>query len=193
MHPKDADLALYAGKDLGLWPRFRIARHLRGCEQCSRSVEELRGLREWMGGQEAELPAEVDWRGLAAEMRANIRLGLAAGRCVALADAQPARPHWLRPALALPVLLVVVATFLAESLHPPLKPVAALEPPRAPVAEVVLQSSSTQTGVEQGGHGFALLHPRGQNVMSSVRGEAVRVRYVDSDTGQVTISYVYAH
>lgn len=191
-HPTDARLALYAGKDIGLWPRLRIARHLRRCEHCSQHAEEFRGIREWIRGQEDDLPAGTNWGDLAAEMRANIRLGLAAGQCVATPEEEQVRVRWFSPAMALPVLLVVIALWILQSLHP-----LGLTPapyPRASTSPVeVLQTSSTEIGLEKDGRGFALLHPRGENVVSSVRGEAaVRVRYVDADTGQVTISHVYA-
>lgn len=189
MHPSESRLALYAGKDLGLWERFRISRHLNRCERCQRHMEELAGIREWMGTQADEVPLEVDWDNLAAEMRANIRLGVAAGQCVA--EAPPIRlslSRWRTPALVSPVLLVLVAGWILLSLNPPLRPVAA-----GYRHEVVLQAGADGIGLEKDGRGFTLLSPRGEDVIASVRGEtAVRSRYVDPDSGQMMITHVYA-
>ncbi len=184
-HPTETDLALFAGKDLSLPSRFRIALHLRACSRCSRLAAEFRGMRQFVGGCEHELPPGVDWDVLAAEMKANIRLGLAAGRCVTTTVVQPELPRagWRTPAIVLPVLLVIVAGWILQSLHPPLSPAA---------PEFVVQASASGIGVERNGRGFTLLQPRTENVVFSVRGEAAGARYVDAETGQVTISHVYA-
>jgi hypothetical protein len=42
----------------------------------------------------AELPADLNWNRLASEMKANIRLGLAAGECVAGYSVGPKRPRF---------------------------------------------------------------------------------------------------
>jgi hypothetical protein len=184
-HPNELRLSLYAGEELGLLSRFRIALHVRGCERCRGRVEEARGLREWMRAQDDELPAGVRWAPLAAEMKANIRLGLAAGRCIGVAEPAPevARLQWRTPALALPVLLLVIAGWILQSLHPPVRPAA---------PEFVVEASAAGIGVSSHGRGFTLLNPGAENVVFSVRGEAARARYVDAETGQVTISHVYA-
>jgi hypothetical protein len=66
-------------------------------------------------------------------------------------------------------------------------------PGTAAASGIVLEGGPAGIGVEQNGRGFQLMHPRAaQNVVFSVGGESVRSRYVDSDTGQVTISHVYA-
>jgi len=186
-HPSESELALYAGKELSLWVRFHIALHLRGCGRCNQRVEELQAMRAWIQVQDDELPAGVHWNSLAAEMKANIRLGLAAGRCVEIPEPEPepemVRLRWRAVAMALPVLLVVIAGWMLQSLHPPLKPVA---------PEYVVQAGSVGIGVQRDGHGFTLLQPGAENVMFSVRGEAAGARYVDADSGQVTISHVYA-
>jgi hypothetical protein len=189
MHPSESKLALYAGKDLGFWERFRISRHVYRCERCQRHLEELAGVREWIGAQAEEMPVGVNWDNLAAEMRANIRLGIAAGQCVA----EPVAPklslaRWRTPALVSPVLLVMVAGWILLSLHPPIKPASAVYR-----HDVVLQAGAGGIGLEKDGRGFSLLSPQGEGVIASVRGEtAVRSRYVDPDTGQMMVTHVYA-
>ena len=185
-HPTESALALHAGKELGLPARFRIGIHLRGCGVCRSRLAELRGVREWMRSQDGEMPEGVNWDALSSEMRANIRLGLSAGRCVEQETetvAAPGRFRWSAPAMALPVLLVVIAGWVLQTLHPPLAPAG---------PEFVMQASSTGIGIEKDGRGFTLLQPRAENVVFSVTGDAAGARYVDAETGQVTISNVYA-
>jgi hypothetical protein len=191
MHPADETLALYAGKELGLWARWRAAWHVRRCERCVRRVEEFRGLREFLEAEREELPCGLEWGDLAGEMRANIRLGIAAGRCVAQPDREPIRLPWRTPAVALPVLLLVLLGWVLQTVPPPV----AMPPHQAgaPVeAAVVLEGGPGGIGVEQDGRGFRLMHPRAsQNILSPVGSDSIRARYVDAETGQVTISHVY--
>ncbi|HVX67392.1 MAG TPA: hypothetical protein VHA11_12355 [Bryobacteraceae bacterium] len=189
MHPADETLALYAGKELGLWARLRVAQHVRSCERCGRHVEEFRDLREFLEAEREELPCGVDWGELAGEMRANIRLGLAAGRCVAQPDREPIRLPWRTPAVALPVLLLVLLGWILQTVPPP---VAVPLQARVPADAVVLDGGAGGIGVAQAGRGFRLMHPRAaQNITSSIGGDSIGARYVDADTGQVTISHVY--
>ncbi len=185
-HPEEGTLALYAGRELGWWGRFRLTRHLRRCERCARRVEEFHSLREFLGEAGDELPAGVHWSALAIEMRANIRLGLAAGRCVAEREPEDVRIAWRTPALALPVLLVILAGWFLQSWPPPPHLAATGTPAQ------VIEGNQAGIGVERNGRGFRLLHARAENVVLSVRGDSVRSRYVDAETGQVTISYVDA-
>jgi anti-sigma factor RsiW len=185
-HLSETTLALYAGGELPFVDRCRVAFHLRACERCRRQVESLREVRGWLHEQDNELPAGLRWEPLAAEMTANIRLGLAAGRCVPATETHanpPLRNRWRMPAMALPVLLLVVAGWILQSWHPPLK---------QPSPEFVLESGSSGIGFERDGRGFTLLNTGAENVVSSVRGEAAGARYVDASTGQVTISHVFA-
>lgn len=185
-HPAETTLALYAGGDLGWWTRWGIARHVQQCGSCRRQVEEFGGVREALAAEREEMPPGLEWGEAAAAMRANIRLGLAAGECVA-EKPEPRRSPW-RPALALPVLLIVLAGVILESLPQPVRRAGAPDP-----SAVVLDAGPAGIGVERDGHGFQLLRPAAaENVEISVRGASVRSRYVDDATGQVTISHVYA-
>ncbi len=188
-HPAETSLALYAGGDLRWWTRVGVARHVQGCERCRRQVAEFRVLSESLGEELGQLPAGFDWTEAAAAMKANIRLGLAAGQCVA-DRTEPARNPWRTPALALPVLLLIVAGWLLQSLPPASHVAPAAE--RAKDA-VVLDAGPAGIGVERDGRGFRLLRPEDAEIVEvSVRGDSVRSRYVDAETGQVTISHVYA-
>lgn len=92
-HPAQAQIALFAGGDLGCWERWRIARHVASCSECRREVQALRGassqLREMAAdlcNSPAELPNGLNWNRLAQEMTGNIHVGLAAGEAIALFD-----------------------------------------------------------------------------------------------------------
>ena len=79
-HPKLATLALHAGGDLGVLVGWRTGRHLAACERCRAEVGRVEKTRRILPDL-AEMP-EVPWNRLAAEMKANIRLGVEAGQCV---------------------------------------------------------------------------------------------------------------
>jgi hypothetical protein len=189
-HPSNATLALYAGGDLS-WPsRWRAARHLAGCERCRAEVDAYSDARA-EAAELRELP-RVSWNRLAAEMKANIRLGLEAGECVRAEEdvAVLPGPRWFRDSRALVacasiVALVVVGVLLERP-----------GPRAVPAVEgAVLQAIGGGIEVTEGGQVFSLLHGRAQReeVTYSVGAQgSMRARYVDSDTGHVTINNVYA-
>jgi hypothetical protein len=82
-HIPETDLALYVSGDLSLARRFNVYRHQRHCESCRREMEAYRADRQRVKNIAAEMPEGVDWDRLAAEMSANVHLGLAAGEAVA--------------------------------------------------------------------------------------------------------------
>jgi len=183
-HLTEADLAVYAGGEVGLWGRLRTARHLKYCAGCARLVRDFRALRDWTRAQN-QLPEGVDWLQLSAEMKANIRVGLAAGECVAAPAA--ARGRLWRPAVVLPVLLVMVLGWWLQSWPPPPVPAAERIVPAGPV----VRAKADSIEVEQDGHALALLYPRAAQVTLTASGQGLRARYVDAETGYVTISHVY--
>src|SRR5580698_7665679 len=82
-HIPEADLALFITGDVGMWKYVQINLHLAGCEACRARIEAYRMSRQRLKQAAAEMPEGADWDRLAAEMTANIRVGLAAGECVA--------------------------------------------------------------------------------------------------------------
>lgn len=79
-HPNQATLALHAGGDLAPFRRWLTARHLAHCATCREEVAGYNEMRDLLP-ELAELP-EISWNRMAAEIKANIRLGLEAGECV---------------------------------------------------------------------------------------------------------------
>ena len=67
-HPRETDLALFAGGELGPLSRWRIEKHLQSCEPCRTAVADffhLQGDLEEL----SELPSSVDWAGMSLRIR----------------------------------------------------------------------------------------------------------------------------
>jgi hypothetical protein len=183
-HPNQATLALHAGGDLGFFARWRTNRHLAVCDQCRDELRGFEALREILPDL-SEIP-EIPWNRLAAEMKANIRLGLEAGECVRSGD-PPLREHPLftgaRTAVALASVLVLLVTgFMLE------RPVPALIDEGS-----VVQATSNGIQVRRGREALRFMNNGAQNVTYSPDAQGgMRARYVDPETGYVTINNVYA-
>lgn len=204
-HPNEAELALYAGGDLGLVARARVALHVRRCAACAAEAAAYAGVRRTIASAAETAPAEIDWPLLAKEMAANIRVGLEAGRCV---DSAPQRRlkhgfRWsLGAALAGASLLFAIGFAInfphesrdriARSVEKGWRgersvPVAAMQ------QGVVLEASPAGASVTANGAAMQMLAPRASGPVSvsvSLQ-DSVSARYVDSDSGQVTINKVY--
>jgi hypothetical protein len=185
-HPSEENLALFAGGELNLLRRWRIGAHVVRCAACQESVEQFTSAREWLQGNE-ELPPEIHWGPLAAEMKANIRVGLAAGQCVAPAPVAPIRLRWRVVAGAASVasfslLLISVLIFNRPG-------------PHLPATEgIVLEATPAGVELKQEDRALSLLQPHAEDVTVSVDATGVvRAGYVDSETGYVTINNVYSH
>lgn len=184
-HPSEANLALYAGGDVGRWRRWTIARHIAACAECRREVSDFSALRA-EARLLAELP-EMAWDRLAAEMQANIRLGLEAGECVTPSRAPGIRVNWRAVAACGSLAMLLVVGFLIEQPAPRVADFKAAEP-------AVLESSGSGIQVKEGEQSMMLLNARARNrddVDYLASGSAMRARYVDADTGYVTINNVY--
>jgi anti-sigma factor RsiW len=184
-HPDRATLALHAGGDLGPFARWRTQRHLANCGECRDEAARFLAVRAILP-ELAEAP-EISWNRLAAEMKANIRLGLAAGECVRTGQA-PLRetPLFTRARAVVAFASVVVLLFAGLVLQHPA--------PGTPKYDgVVVQTTANGIQVREGGQALRLLHSGAQNVQYSVGAQgSMRARYVDPETGYVTINNVYA-
>jgi hypothetical protein len=181
-HPNQAVLALHAGGDLGPVARWKTERHLAKCGHCRREVAAFSGIREIVP-ELAEIP-EIPWNRLAAEMKANIRLGLAAGECVR-ASGRPVRESPLFNGGRAVVAFASVVALLAAGL--------VLQRPAPTEYGVVVQSTVNGIQVREGGQALRLMHAGARDVMYSVNAQgSMRARYVDPETGYVTINSVNA-
>jgi len=178
-HPREHDLALLAGEDANGIRRFLLDRHVRTCADCQEKVADYRELREDVADIDL---ANVNWNSLAAEMRANIRLGLEAGACVRTTQA-PRRRNY-RPAIAFACVLLLAGA--AELLRD-------ARPHRPARTDNTPELAITESGIElrTGPSSLTLLKQRGNaaNQTVSARGDISELN-IDSETGAVTINNV---
>jgi len=205
-HPLPTDLALYSTGDLPLWRRPLVHLHLAGCDGCRSWVAAFCADRESIRVLAAEIPVGVNWDRLAAEMSANVRVGLEAGECVASRVRKPTiAPGWRVAAASAGVAVLLVSAWWlnmprADSveLGRAMQRLAQAGPwhwgglaleDRGPTVQV--SASGIQLQQNGGTLGMSQGQERPVNVTLSVQGSA-RARYIDADTGQVTITGVYA-
>lgn len=211
-HIAETDLALYVSGDLGLVRRASVRFHASRCERCRGLVEAYRADRGRVKEIAAEMPQGVDWDRLAAEMTANIRVGLAADECVA-------RPRQRKPAglnLAVswrPAAIAAGAVALlsvAWLLNMPSgttdelgRAMSAILRGHGSVASPGVHSGAdddrrpvvvaNQLGIELRENNNVMgasQDERPVSVSLSVQGSA-SARYVNADTGQISITSVY--
>ena len=201
-HPEQSTLALLAGDDLA-WPEALTARwHVRFCPQCTGQLEELRSARtelgvvgraDWqrpMDGQQIEI--DPAWNALAAEMRANIRLGLTAGSLASSASESeagdidvrlplPFAPwRWAVVGGALVFVLTAGWWLRSPGGDAPL-PMASAPTWEVPTAEHIGQGARLQ-----------LLVPVANVSHTETDFDgSTRSRVIDGETGQVTLQQVY--
>jgi hypothetical protein len=164
------------------------------------------------------MPEGVNWARLAPEMTGNIRVGLAAGECIAgfekrLIVSKP-RLAW-HATIVLACATVVVITTLWFSLPKSeldhlvgsLKQIRfdrmgkLVRQPALFPEGIVLEASPSSIGIRENGGTMSLLQPRSVNpanaadflrpvISVNMQGSA-GARYVDADSGQVTTNRVY--
>ena len=173
-HPAEEDLALFAGGELGPLARWRIEGHVSGCDRCRQLVTEFFETRS--GAMDlAELPA-LDWSAMAGGVHAR----LAESR----ENPAPVRLAW-RPTWGLAVALIVVlvaGVYVSRLLEPAPQP-------------VMLGATAGAVEVRVGDHQTLTLWNAAREatpVNWRVGPDAVSARYLDADTGQVTVNNVYA-
>jgi hypothetical protein len=190
-HPNQSILALYSGQDLGRFARWRTERHLAGCRACRDEVQAFASVRDNLAAL-SQLPA-ISWNRLAIEMKANIRLGLAAGACVGGRKTSSFSVFQtisdLRALTACASVMVLVAAGLFLQRPAPMEPAALTG---AASEGTVLRATANGIELHQGGETWSLLHVRSGDVTYSAGAQgSMRAGYVDSDTGNVTINNLY--
>jgi len=186
-HPGEKELALYAAHDLGWIDTIRVGLHVKSCSVCSTEIEAFEQVGRALRSNVEELPAGLNWNRLAAEMTANIHLGLEAGECVGPVPVRKGDRMGWRAALVMSGLTFLL--FAAWWLNPP---------PRTRQLAFHTSPAEIRTApegieVKENGSALTLLHTRGQQtpIIVSTPG-SLRARFVDADTGQVTINNVYS-
>lgn len=199
-HPAVSLLAQFAGDDLSWVQAFSMKRHLRACGGCAEYVDGIRSAGLELK-READLQtltafeAIADFPSLEREMSGNITVGLAAARCVEMVE----RHHpWRIASLVTAGLCILFAAGWWTHIPP--------EETRGLVGRIqqwagnsgtfpqsagtIMRSSPDGIAVRSQGLTLTMRHPR--SAIVSVAGSGVmEARFVDDETGQVTISSVY--
>jgi hypothetical protein len=184
-HPKETTLALHSSGDLGWFAAWRTERHLAKCERCRDEVASFREMREILPDM-AELP-DVQWNRIAAEMRANIRLGLAAGECVreseeAAAEIEPSPLfNTARAVVAFAGVFTLIVTGLVLE-HP--------GPTAHTAAGPTVAAIDNGIQLRDGDKGFGLMHNGASGVINIATTSGIGARYTDPQTGLVTMTKV---
>jgi hypothetical protein len=186
-HASPDTLALHAAGDLGRFASWRLRLHLAVCPACSSEVARFQQARRGLAAAALALPADLDWARVAGDMKANIRLGLEMGR---IADGVPRRRldpageslGWRVAAVAASIVLV---TFSGWYLQRGQDPYRFASPP-------VVAATADGLAFQEKGAALTLLAPAGLHDPAPVEtADGLRARYVDSETGQVTIHHVF--
>ena len=206
-HVPETDLALYSGGDLPLGRRALAGMHIARCAACRERVDSYRVTRDRIHSLGDDMPAGVRWEQLSAEMAANIRVGLAAGECVAPLTPKHAIPMGWRVTAAVCGLsaLVVVAAYMnlpsaqTASLGRAMKAIAHGREWQAKhmlgldEASALVRASADGVELRQNGAAMTVTQKGARPVSVSLNTQgSARASYIDTDTGQVTITSVYA-
>ena len=193
-HPCIENLALCAGGELPWLTRLTMRRHVNGCAQCQKEVALFKETAVAVRAETGEMPAGVQWDRLAAEMRANVRVGIAASEAISSygkpMETGPGQGmSWRMVALTTGfVMLLSIGFWLNASKKS--EQLAAMRLPNPIVAE----ASERGVGMSDGSKEMMLrgprTNPRAAMMTVSTVGSA-GARYVDEETGQVTVNHVY--
>jgi len=192
-HPGEKTLALYAGGDLGLFGRLAVGWHVARCAKCEETVGALRELRESLAAAAGQMPRELNWEALQAEMSANIRLGLAAGQIVEARPKPEAMAGWRTAAALASVAVLVAGGVYLHRPGPRHFTGDAVAMPAGSDEEILVQASADGIELHENGRSLALMRRANAPVTLAVdTGGSARARYIDEETGEVTIHHVYA-
>jgi len=193
-HPSIETLALFAGGELPFLQKWSTRRHVRGCDSCQSEVRAFHEASRVALIETERMPDGVHWESLSAEMRANIHLGLEASEAISAykpPEESQAMPSlsWHAIALGCAAACIAVYFYWNAAVHKQ-EQLAAL---RAPVP-VVAAASGDGVKIFDGARELELTNPKDSGsvvlVTISTSGTAA-TRYVDQDSGQITVNNVY--
>jgi hypothetical protein len=198
-HPGNEMLALYSGGDLSFRQRWVVRRHVQRCPQCGYQVEQFKSAtaalhQEAMGETPAGSEPIANWMALEREMIGNIKVGLDAARCIETVGRS--RSTGWRVAVTTGLLSIILSAGWIMNipdaqrghLEDSLRRIAGLYSPS--VGGTVVQTTPHGIAVRSQGATLTLLNPSSATVSLS-GASAVGARYIDDETGQITITNVY--
>lgn len=198
-HPDLETLALYSSGDVARVRRWQIGRHVAKCAKCEEQLLQFRSAQEQLK-QEANrqtltaFEATTDWARLEREMLGNIAVGVAAARCI-----EKVGRHRMLSAPGVWVTLGLAVLFVAGSLTnlpseqrnhltASLRRSMGIESPR--ITGSVVRTTPEGIAVRAQGATLTILHPPSA-VISLAGSSSLGARFVDEETGEVTITNVY--
>lgn len=199
LHPGPAMLALFSGGDLPWKEMWRMRRHVNRCEQCEQRVGEFRSAKQELR-REAQsqtltaFEAIADWNVLEREMLGNIAVGVAAARCID--KVRRGRSFLIKGAVFAALITLFVAGWIThipkeDTVHlaSSIRQIIGLERPQ--ITGIQLKTTPDGIAVRAQGATLTIMHPA--SAVVSVSGpSSMSARYIDEETGQVTITKVYA-
>lgn len=198
IHPSAQTLSLFSGGDLPWTMRLSLSRHLRRCTECEQQVNVFRSskaeLRREASAQALTgFEAIADWNRLEREMLGNVAVGVAAARCVD--HVRPFRALLWRGAFVLALVALFAAGWVTHipkedtgHLAASLRRLVGIEPRE--FSGTVVRSTPDGVTVRAQGAALTIMHPPSA-VLSLSGSSGVAARYVDEETGEVTITTVY--
>lgn len=192
-HPSIETLALFAGGELPFLQQWSTRRHVHGCDSCQSEVRAFHEASRAAVSETEIMPEGVHWESLSAEMRANIHLGLEASEAISAYKPvePPTMPSLSWSTVAFGAAMACVAMYLYwNAAVRQQEQLAALRSP----APVVVNASREGVGISDGARELLLPNPKDSEsvvlVTVSTSGAAA-TRYVDQDSGQITVNNVY--
>ncbi len=198
-HPSSRTLALFSRGDLKWFGQWQIGRHVAKCAYCDGQATRFRSARGELK-READtqtltgFEAIADWTRLEREMKGNIAVGVAAARCienVGRGRAFAIRGGWVAAALA--VLFAAgwftnVPSEQRARLTSSIRRSVGIEVPQ--ITASIVQTTPEGIAVRTQGATLTILHPPSA-VVSLAGNSSLGARFVDEETGEVTITNVY--
>jgi hypothetical protein len=199
LHPTLEDLALYAANDLPWFKQWLVRRHVLRCGECAReagnfgsALTKLR--REARAETLTGFEAIADWNRLQREMLGNIVVGVAAARCIDNVG-KKRFAHWRGVLVGASLTVVFIGGWFMnipkeqnDHLSRVIRRFMGLEVPQ--FNGTVVQTTPDGITVRAQGATLTLMHPA--SAVVTVAGSAtVGARYVDEESGAVTITKVY--
>ena len=199
LHPSAPILALFSSGDLPWKEKWRLKRHVNRCEACELQVAEYRAAkaelkREAQAETLTAFEAIADWGVLEREMLGNIGVGVAAAR--AIDKVRRGRSLLMKSAIIAGMSALFVAGWIThvpreQTVHlaASLRQIIGWDRPQ--ISGTQLKTTPDGIVVRTQGATLTIMHPRSAVVVASGPW-SMSARYVDEDSGQVTITKVYA-
>lgn len=193
-HPSVETLALFAGGELSAWDRWRHGRHIGNCPSCGEELKAFRRASVVLASEEDAMPEGVNWDRLSAEMRANVHLGLEASEAISAYEPQfrNRMAHglsWRMAVLATAFVVMLCAGYWFNAMNKAEVQYAARGP-----EPVVIEATDRGVGFSDGSRAMELKNPDNVErppVVTVSTGGGAATRYIDEETGQVTVNNVY--